>query len=67
VSTTVLLTITSKASRQLRIFFSTGRFFTVPAGGHASVRLAGMKAGRYSVYVEGRVRAALLVGASPGP
>ena len=51
----------------LRIFFSTGRFFTVPAGGHASLRLSGMKAGRYSIYVEGRIRGALVVGAAPGP
>jgi hypothetical protein len=67
VSTTVLLTITSKASHPLRIFFSTGRFLVVPAGGHASLRLPGLKAGRYSIYVEGRRRAALIVGAAPGP
>ena len=67
VSTTVLLTITSKASHPLRVFFSTGRFFTVPAGGRASLRLPGLKAGRYSIYVEGRSRGALVVGAAPGP
>jgi hypothetical protein len=61
------VTITSKASHPLRIFVSTGRFLIVPAGGRASLRLAGMKAGRYTIYVEGRVRAALLVGAAPGP
>jgi hypothetical protein len=67
VSTTVLLTITSKASHPLRIFFSTGRFLSLPAGGHGSLRLPGLKAGRYSIYVEGRIRGALVVGAAPGP
>jgi hypothetical protein len=67
VSTTVLLTIASKASHPLRIFLSTGRFLTVPAGGRASLRLPGLKAGRYSIYVEGRIRGALVVGAAPGP
>ena len=67
VSTTVLLTITSKASHPLRIFLSAGRFLTVPAGGRGSLRLPGLKAGRYSIYVEGRIRGALVVGAAPGP
>src|SRR5438067_571579 len=37
VGTTILLTITSKASHPLRVFFSTGRFLSVPAGGHGSL------------------------------
>jgi hypothetical protein len=32
-----------------------------------SLRLAGLKAGRYSIYVEGRPRGAVVVGAAPGP
>jgi hypothetical protein len=67
VGTTIMLTIDSKASHPLRVFLSTGRFITVPAGGHASLRLAGLRAGRYSLYVEGRRRGALIVGAAPGP
>jgi hypothetical protein len=67
VGTAILLTVTSKATHPARIFVSIGRFFTLPAGGHASVRLTGLKPGRYGIYVEGQRRAALVVGAQPGP
>jgi hypothetical protein len=66
-STAIVLTITSKASRPLRVFVVPGRFFTVPAGGRGSVRLDGLKPGRHQIYIEGIPRGTLVVGAAPGP
>jgi hypothetical protein len=45
-----------------------GTVVEVPAGGRASVRLDGLKAGRYPVAVDGRENAVTIVsGAEPGP
>ncbi len=35
--------------------------------GHASLRIAGLKAGSYAVQVDGRARATLVIGGEPGP
>lgn len=40
---------------------------TVAAHGHASVLIAGLRAGTYAVDVDGRPRGALLIGGEPGP
>lgn len=64
--TAVLLTVISHANRQVEVE-TVARSLKVTPGGHASVRLAGLKAGRYPVTVDGRARAALVIGAQPGP
>jgi hypothetical protein len=61
-----VLAVISHASRPLLVAVST-HSLTVPPHGSASVRLAGLRAGRYTIEVDGRARAALVVGAQPGP
>lgn len=65
-ATTIVLAVISHASRPLLVAVST-HSLTVPPHGSASVRLAGLRAGRYTIEVDGRARAALVVGAQPGP
>ena len=64
--TTILLTLISHAAHPVRVAVASHRL-TVPPGGRASARLSGLKTGRYSITVDGRLRAALVVGAQPGP
>jgi hypothetical protein len=66
VDTTIALTVTSHASHPVTLSVAS-RALTVSPGGHASTRLQGVKAGRYTIQVDGTPRAALVVGAQPGP
>ncbi len=65
-ATTILLTVTSHASHPLTVAVA-GHSLTVPAKGHLATRLAGLKPARYQVTVDGTPRAAIVVGAQPGP
>jgi hypothetical protein len=65
-ATTILLTVTSHSPRPLTVAVA-GHSLTVPAKGHASAKVAGLKPARYPVTVDGRVRATIIVGAQPGP
>jgi hypothetical protein len=66
VDTTIALTVASHASHPVTLSVAS-RALTVSPGGHASARLQGLKAGRYKIQVDGTPRAALVVGAQPGP
>jgi hypothetical protein len=50
-----------------RLATPSPKTIVVPAGGRASFRIAGLKAGQYSLYVDGLLRGALAVGGEPGP
>ncbi|HEY1591491.1 MAG TPA: hypothetical protein VGF81_06840 [Solirubrobacteraceae bacterium] len=65
-ATTILLTVTSRATHPLTIAVA-GRSLSVPTHGRLSARLAGLKPARYPVTVDGTPRAAIVVGAQPGP
>jgi hypothetical protein len=54
-------------SHHVLIRTPTPHSLTVPAGGHASVLIAGLKQGRYVIAVDGESRGALLIGGEPGP
>jgi hypothetical protein len=43
------------------------RLLSVPANGHASTLIPGLKAGEYAVDIDGKPRAVLLIGGEPGP
>lgn len=45
----------------------TTRAFAVPAHGHATVLLTGLKLGRYALDVDGTARGTLVIGGAPGP
>jgi hypothetical protein len=60
------LTVTSHSSRPLTVAIA-GHSLTVPPGGHVATKLAGLKPARYPVTVDGTPRAAITVGAQPGP
>jgi hypothetical protein len=64
--TAILLSVTSHASHPVTLSVAS-RSLTVSPGAHASTRLQGLKAGRYAIRVDGKQRAALVVGAQPGP
>jgi len=66
VQTTIQLTITSHASDPVRVSVAA-KSVSVQPGAHATARLPGLKAGRYTVSVDGMKRGALVVGAQPGP
>jgi len=40
---------------------------SVAAHGHTSLRIPGLRAGRYSIDVDGKPKAALIIGGEPGP
>ncbi len=63
------LTVVSADGRRHRIVLATPKphRLTVPAGGRASVLVAGQRAGHYVIDVDGRPRGALDVGGEPGP
>jgi hypothetical protein len=58
------LRIVSDDAHQRRIVLraSTPQTLTVPAHGHASMLVTGLGPGRYVLEVDGRARAALLIG-----
>ena len=64
--TAVLLTVSSRAAHPVRVVLA-GHSLNVPAGGSASMRIVGLRVGRYPIEVDGRRGAALVVGAQPGP
>ena len=39
----------------------------VPAHGHASLRIPGLRAGQYQIEVDGAVGGSLVIGGEPGP
>jgi hypothetical protein len=45
----------------------TPHTLSVPAHGHASVLVPGLKAGAYAIIVDGKPKAILLIGGEPGP
>jgi hypothetical protein len=45
----------------------TPHTLSVPAHGHASVLLPGLKAGDYAIEVDGKPKAKLVIGGEPGP
>ncbi|MDQ6744792.1 MAG: hypothetical protein M3Z27_02050 [Actinomycetota bacterium] len=65
----VALSVTSGDARPHTVLVRTPSPHTlsVPSHGHASLLIAGLKAGNYAVQVDGRARAALLIGGEPGP
>jgi hypothetical protein len=54
-------------AHQVTVQTPVPRSLSVPAGGRASVRISGQRAGRYAINVDGRARGALLIGGEPGP
>lgn len=66
VDTTVELIVVSRASHPVTVTVAA-HSLTVPPNGHATTRLAGLKAGRYAITANGARRAALVIGAQPGP
>ncbi len=65
----VRLTIVAADGRAHKILLKAPQphALSVPAGGRASVLIAGMRAGRYPLLVDGSPRGALLIGGEPGP
>jgi hypothetical protein len=65
----IQLTLISADRRQHRAVLETtvAHSLTVPPGGRASLLIAGLKAGRYVIQVDGAARGALLIGGEPGP
>jgi hypothetical protein len=64
-----MLTVISGDGRAHKVVLRTPvpRTLAVPARGRASILLAGQRAGRYSLLVDGRTRGALIIGGEPGP
>jgi hypothetical protein len=58
--------VVSGDGRSHRVVIAS-RGLTVPAGGRASVRLPGLRAGRYGLEVDGAGRGVLVIGGEPGP
>ena len=58
------LRVVSDDAHQRRIVLraSTSQTLTIPAHGHASMLVTGLGPGRYVLAVDGRARAALLIG-----
>jgi hypothetical protein len=54
-------------SHQVVIRTPSARTVAVPAGGHATVRLPGTRAGTYPVSVDGHTAGSLVVGGEVGP
>jgi hypothetical protein len=65
-NTTIQLTVTSHASHPVTVAFAFTSL-TVPPGQHATTRVPGLKAGRYTIAVDGAERGVLVAGAQPGP
>ncbi len=65
----VQLTVVSQDSRshQVLVRTPTPHPLAVPAHGHASVLIPGLRAGRYPLEIDGASRGALSIGGEPGP
>jgi hypothetical protein len=65
----VQLTLSSRDGRNHRVEIRAPGLTSlfVPANGRATIRLRGLRAGRYPLKVDGATRGALLIGGEPGP
>lgn len=65
----IQFTVLSRDGHAHKVLLNTSpaHSLTVPANGHASVRIPGPKAGHYVVELDGTARALLITGAQPGP
>ncbi len=65
----VQLTIVSRDSRSHQVLLRTPtqHSLAVPAHGHASVLIPGLRAGHYPLELDGTARGALSIGGEPGP
>jgi hypothetical protein len=65
----VALTVTSGDGHPHRVVLRTPTRYTltVPAHGHASILLTGLKVGSYRLDVDGTARGTLVIGGAPGP
>jgi hypothetical protein len=45
----------------------TPHTFTVPARGHASLLISGLRAGAYAIDIDGAPKGSLIIGGEPGP
>jgi hypothetical protein len=65
----VSLTVVSRDGHRHQVIVKTptSRALTVPANGHASLLIGGLKAGNYGVEIDGAPRAELVIGGEPGP
>jgi hypothetical protein len=65
----IRLTIVSRDGARHRVVLRTptSHLLTVPPHGNASITIAGLRAGRYPLEVDGIARGALIVGVQPGP
>ncbi|MBV9337684.1 MAG: hypothetical protein JO243_17505 [Solirubrobacterales bacterium] len=65
----VQLTVASGDARSHRIIVRTPKPYalSVPARGRASIRIGGLRAGRYDIEVDGSTGGALAIGGEPGP
>ena len=52
---------------QVRVLTLAPHVLNVPAGGRASTLIGGLKAGNYTVQIDGKPRAKLVIGGEPGP
>ncbi len=52
---------------QVRVLTLAPHVLNVPAGGRASTLIGGLKAGDYTVQIDGKPRAKLVIGGEPGP
>lgn len=66
VDTTIELIVSSRASHPVTVTVAS-HSLSVPPNGHATTRLAGLKAGRYAITANGARRAVLVIGTQPGP
>jgi hypothetical protein len=55
------------ASHQVVLGTPAPHTLTVAAHGHASLRIPGLRAGTYAINVDGKPKAALIIGGEPGP
>ena len=62
----VALTVVSHDRREHQVVLAATKL-TVPAGGRASARIAGLRKGRYPLQLDGAPRGTLLIGVQPGP
>jgi hypothetical protein len=55
------------ASHQVALGTPAPHMLGVAAHGHASLLIPGLRAGTYSIDVDGKPKAALIIGGEPGP
>lgn len=63
------LSVTSRDGRahEVRLAAPTRVTLSVPAGGHATTVVPGLRRGRWEISIDGRPAGALVAGAQPGP